>query len=90
MEAHDLLNQVMKNIEVLASRTVSAADAESVGMFDGYSASDVNELINELREVSIDGETQNLFYDEDRGVSYLSAVNLLGWRRVKVASYPQA
>ena len=70
MYSRDLLNQVIKKIETLE---------DSVGQTgpDTYTAADVEELLYSLREVRIDGERKEIFYDADRdAVGYLNSLRV--------------
>ena len=70
MDSRDLLNQVIKKIETLE---------DSVGQTgpDTYTAADVEELLYSLREVRIDGERKEIFYDADRdAVGYLKSLRV--------------
>ena len=79
----DLLHQVMQNIEDLYQRFATAAQDESLGMFEGYSANDVATMIDGLRKVTIDGREETLLYDRDKGdVYHLTNTELGEWRKV--------
>ena len=70
MYSRDLLNQVIKIIETLE---------DSVGQTgpDTYTAANVEELLYSLREVRIDGERKEIFYDADRdAVGYLNSLRV--------------
>ena len=70
MYSRDLLNRVIKKIETLE---------DSVGQTgpDTYTAADVEELLYSLREVRIDGERKEIFYDADRdAVGYLKSLRV--------------